>query len=198
MRHVGGPARVRGSGEAVSKPSRALDGQKGELPRVKDGGVLCQQAGNRHTLHALRRHSHCISPTRLSKFLAPCVGKPILTSTRHWLARRSLLYKLPPPPPLHDTSPSRSSFFPACPSYRGPSQRCWAISRKPIATHCHRAAPTQSVIFTTQLFLPPQQLPQKAPGTMATPASHPFTCNTCQVAFRASELQRAHMQTDWQ
>ncbi|KAB2570082.1 Zinc finger U1-type protein [Lasiodiplodia theobromae] len=32
---------------------------------------------------------------------------------------------------------------------------------------------------------------------MATPASHPFTCNTCQVAFRASELQRAHMQTDW-
>ncbi|KAH7020635.1 C2H2 type zinc-finger-domain-containing protein [Macrophomina phaseolina] len=32
---------------------------------------------------------------------------------------------------------------------------------------------------------------------MATQASHPFTCNTCQVAFRASELQRAHMQTDW-
>ncbi|KAK8157646.1 C2H2 type zinc-finger-domain-containing protein [Phyllosticta citrichinensis] len=28
-------------------------------------------------------------------------------------------------------------------------------------------------------------------------SSHPFTCNTCQVAFRASELQRAHMQTDW-
>lgn len=33
---------------------------------------------------------------------------------------------------------------------------------------------------------------------MATQSSHPFTCNTCQVAFRASELQRAHMQTDWQ
>ncbi|KAF2092124.1 hypothetical protein K490DRAFT_61569 [Saccharata proteae CBS 121410] len=28
-------------------------------------------------------------------------------------------------------------------------------------------------------------------------SSHPFTCNTCQVAFRASELQRSHMQTDW-
>lgn len=28
-------------------------------------------------------------------------------------------------------------------------------------------------------------------------ATHPFTCNTCQVAFRSSELQRAHMQTDW-
>jgi len=27
--------------------------------------------------------------------------------------------------------------------------------------------------------------------------THPFTCNTCQVAFRSSELQRAHMQTDW-
>ncbi|KAF2136474.1 uncharacterized protein K452DRAFT_259088 [Aplosporella prunicola CBS 121167] len=32
---------------------------------------------------------------------------------------------------------------------------------------------------------------------MASLSSHPFTCNTCQVAFRASELQRAHMQTDW-
>ncbi|KAF1984972.1 hypothetical protein K402DRAFT_380336 [Aulographum hederae CBS 113979] len=30
-----------------------------------------------------------------------------------------------------------------------------------------------------------------------TPSSHPFTCNTCQVAFRASELQRGHMQSDW-
>ncbi|KAH7135516.1 C2H2 type zinc-finger-domain-containing protein [Dendryphion nanum] len=28
-------------------------------------------------------------------------------------------------------------------------------------------------------------------------STHPFTCNTCQVAFRAGELQRAHMQTDW-
>jgi pre-60S factor REI1 len=28
-------------------------------------------------------------------------------------------------------------------------------------------------------------------------ATHPFTCNTCQVAFRSGDLQRAHMQTDW-
>ena len=28
-------------------------------------------------------------------------------------------------------------------------------------------------------------------------STHPFTCNTCQVAFRSSGLQRAHMQTDW-
>jgi pre-60S factor REI1 len=28
-------------------------------------------------------------------------------------------------------------------------------------------------------------------------STHPFTCNTCQVAFRSGELQRAHMQTDW-
>ena len=27
--------------------------------------------------------------------------------------------------------------------------------------------------------------------------SHPFTCNTCQVAFRSSDLQRTHMQSDW-
>ncbi|KAF2264691.1 hypothetical protein CC78DRAFT_533039 [Lojkania enalia] len=28
-------------------------------------------------------------------------------------------------------------------------------------------------------------------------STHPFTCNTCQVAFRTSELQRRHMQSDW-
>jgi pre-60S factor REI1 len=27
--------------------------------------------------------------------------------------------------------------------------------------------------------------------------THPFTCNTCQVAFRSSDLQRTHMQSDW-
>ncbi|KAK3062403.1 hypothetical protein LTS18_004123, partial [Coniosporium uncinatum] len=31
----------------------------------------------------------------------------------------------------------------------------------------------------------------------STASSHPFTCNTCQVAFRSSELQRTHMQSDW-
>ncbi|KAL1594387.1 pre-60S factor rei1 [Paraconiothyrium brasiliense] len=35
---------------------------------------------------------------------------------------------------------------------------------------------------------------QAAPSVQST---HPFTCNTCQVAFRSSELQRSHMQTDW-
>ena len=28
-------------------------------------------------------------------------------------------------------------------------------------------------------------------------SSHPFTCNTCQVAFRGNDLQRTHMQSDW-
>jgi pre-60S factor REI1 len=28
--------------------------------------------------------------------------------------------------------------------------------------------------------------------------THPFTCNTCQVAFKSSDLQRSHMQSDWQ
>jgi pre-60S factor REI1 len=27
--------------------------------------------------------------------------------------------------------------------------------------------------------------------------THPYTCNTCQVAFRNSELQRGHMRSDW-
>jgi len=28
-------------------------------------------------------------------------------------------------------------------------------------------------------------------------STHPFTCNTCQVAFRSGDLQRTHMQADW-
>lgn len=28
-------------------------------------------------------------------------------------------------------------------------------------------------------------------------SSHPFTCNTCGVFYRSSELQKAHMQSDW-
>ncbi|WPH02655.1 cytoplasmic 60s subunit biogenesis factor rei1 like protein [Acrodontium crateriforme] len=39
------------------------------------------------------------------------------------------------------------------------------------------------------------QAPTAAP--VATNQSHPFTCNTCQVAFRSSDLQRTHMQSDW-
>jgi len=40
-------------------------------------------------------------------------------------------------------------------------------------------------------------------GSRAAPsadisASHPYTCNTCQVAFRNSDLQRGHMRGDWQ
>ncbi|EFQ96780.1 hypothetical protein MGYG_08705 [Nannizzia gypsea CBS 118893] len=27
--------------------------------------------------------------------------------------------------------------------------------------------------------------------------THPYTCNTCQVAFRSSEAQRGHMRSDW-
>jgi pre-60S factor REI1 len=35
---------------------------------------------------------------------------------------------------------------------------------------------------------------QKAPLS----STHPFTCNTCQVAFRSHEAQRNHYHTDWQ
>lgn len=30
-----------------------------------------------------------------------------------------------------------------------------------------------------------------------TPSTHPFTCNTCQVAFRTTDLQRTHMRSPW-
>ncbi|KAL2133455.1 hypothetical protein VTI74DRAFT_2297 [Chaetomium olivicolor] len=33
--------------------------------------------------------------------------------------------------------------------------------------------------------------------TVEVNASHPYTCNTCQVAFRNTDLQRAHMRSDW-
>ncbi|RMY22067.1 hypothetical protein D0867_02946 [Hortaea werneckii] len=39
--------------------------------------------------------------------------------------------------------------------------------------------------------------PQPAMPSAPNPAAHPFTCNTCQVAFRSSDLQRTHMQSDW-
>ncbi|KAF2669807.1 pre-60S factor REI1 [Microthyrium microscopicum] len=31
----------------------------------------------------------------------------------------------------------------------------------------------------------------------STQSTHPFTCNSCQVAFKSSDLQRTHMQSDW-
>ncbi|KAH8597824.1 C2H2 type zinc-finger-domain-containing protein [Bisporella sp. PMI_857] len=38
----------------------------------------------------------------------------------------------------------------------------------------------------------------RVPATQADIGStHPYTCNTCQVAFRNSELQRGHMRSDW-
>lgn len=30
------------------------------------------------------------------------------------------------------------------------------------------------------------------------PASHPYTCNSCQVAYRNLDLQKTHMKSDWQ
>ncbi|KAI5287049.1 hypothetical protein KEM55_000091, partial [Ascosphaera atra] len=36
-----------------------------------------------------------------------------------------------------------------------------------------------------------------APDPSNVAATHPFTCNTCQVAFRGSDAQREHMRGDW-
>lgn len=32
----------------------------------------------------------------------------------------------------------------------------------------------------------------------STATSHPYTCNTCQVAYRNGDLQKGHMKSDWQ
>jgi hypothetical protein len=39
---------------------------------------------------------------------------------------------------------------------------------------------------------------QTQAASSATSASHPYTCNTCQVAYRNIDLQKAHMKSDWQ
>lgn len=45
----------------------------------------------------------------------------------------------------------------------------------------------------------PSRSAASAPSAQADiNASHPYTCNTCQVAFRNSDLQRGHMRSDWQ
>lgn len=36
-----------------------------------------------------------------------------------------------------------------------------------------------------------------APANTSRPSTHPYSCNSCQVAFRSPEQQRAHMHTDW-
>ncbi|KAF3908148.1 hypothetical protein AA313_de0200168 [Arthrobotrys entomopaga] len=46
--------------------------------------------------------------------------------------------------------------------------------------------------MTTLIASPPSH--QQATSTAS---SHPFTCNTCQVAFKSSDGQRNHMHTDW-
>ncbi|KAJ3498112.1 hypothetical protein NLG97_g1370 [Lecanicillium saksenae] len=38
---------------------------------------------------------------------------------------------------------------------------------------------------------------QPAAGAGAAPSTHPYTCNTCQVAYRNIDLQKTHMKSDW-
>lgn len=38
---------------------------------------------------------------------------------------------------------------------------------------------------------------ERKPQEAENISTHPFTCNTCQVAFRNSDLQRGHMRSDW-
>lgn len=43
----------------------------------------------------------------------------------------------------------------------------------------------------------PAAAPANDSGVMDIGTSHPYTCNTCQVAFRNSDLQKGHMRGDW-
>ncbi|KAK2735011.1 hypothetical protein FQN57_001387 [Myotisia sp. PD_48] len=39
--------------------------------------------------------------------------------------------------------------------------------------------------------------PSTSEPTASTLETHPYTCNSCQVAFRSSDSQRTHMRSDW-
>lgn len=65
-------------------------------------------------------------------------------------------------------------------------------------TTCHHT-PNIPPKSSTMASITASRVPATENGTPANVASsHPYTCNTCQVAFRNSELQRGHMRTDWQ
>ncbi|KAL5600933.1 hypothetical protein BROUX41_005767 [Berkeleyomyces rouxiae] len=38
---------------------------------------------------------------------------------------------------------------------------------------------------------------EAAMATASTADSHPYTCNTCRIGYRAPDLQKAHMRSDW-
>ena len=61
---------------------------------------------------------------------------------------------------------------------------------------CRTHAPNPPPIHTQKHFAA-LKMASQVPTQANIQSTHPFTCNTCQVAFRSSELQRAHMQTDW-
>lgn len=55
--------------------------------------------------------------------------------------------------------------------------------------------PIMATITVPRTPVPPTSQPA---FTTNTSKSHPYTCNSCQVAFRSSDLQRTHMRSDWQ
>ena len=60
--------------------------------------------------------------------------------------------------------------------------------------HNHNTHATQPATKTTMATI----VGSRAAPSADISASHPYTCNTCQVAFRNSDLQRGHMRGDWQ
>jgi len=64
----------------------------------------------------------------------------------------------------------------------------------------HSSISLQSQIFLFTLFIMATAVAASAMSATNKPSAttHPYTCNTCQVAFKGSELQRGHMQSDWQ
>ena len=74
---------------------------------------------------------------------------------------------------------------------------------------CCSASPTLPATQLLSICCPARSLPRASlvsGSVLAKMAStshnaqptHPYTCNACSSAFRSSELQRAHMQSDWQ
>lgn len=65
---------------------------------------------------------------------------------------------------------------------------------------CHKTKFLERFFFTRNMAsITASRVPASGLSAQGDTAStHPYTCNTCQVAFRNSELQRGHMRSDWQ
>jgi hypothetical protein len=71
-----------------------------------------------------------------------------------------------------------------------------SLDRNPSHDQNYPHATASQTTTTSMASITASRAPTSAQPDVSS--THPYTCNTCQVAFRNSELQRGHMRSDWQ